>query len=327
MTVICGIESEELNRRKSDIKLAILNNEKLDDKLNVIMVLSNPCEYKRRWFLAKQFMQHMADTNDVELYVVELAYGNQQYKITDANNKKHLQLRCDIPLWHKENMFNIAVNKLLPSDWKSVAWIDADVEFENVMWASDTLKILNGCKDVVQVFSHCIDMDRQESAMSIFSGFGFQYEMGVKLGSTGVNFFHPGYGFAFTRKAYDKIGGAFQYGILGSGDHHMAQAFIGNPNSANTNASEGYKNILKEYTKKCKAIRLGYTPGVIRHYFHGSKKNRKYIERWQVLVKHQYDPYKHVEVNEDGLLVPSALCPPELPADILNYFTERLEDD
>lgn len=327
MTVICGIESEELSRRKSDIKLAILNNEKLEDKLNVIMVLSNPCEYKRRWFLAKQFIAHMEDTRDVELYVVELAYGNQKHKITDSNNKNHLQLRCDIPLWHKENMFSIAVKKLLPSDWKSVAWVDADLEFENVNWASDTLKILNGCKDVVQVFSHCIDMNREETAMNIFSGFGFQYEMGVKLGSTGVNFFHPGYGFAFNRKAYDKIGGVFQYGILGSGDHHMAQAFIGNPNSVNANASEGYKNMLKEYTRRCKNIRLGYTPGVIRHFFHGSKKNRKYIERWQVLVKHQYDPYKHVTFNEDGILVPSEECPSQLPNDILQYFTERQEDD
>lgn len=170
-------------------------------------------------------------------------------------------------------------------------------------------------------------MDREENAMNIFSGFGFQYEMGVKLGSTGINFFHPGYGFAFNRKAYEKIGGVFQFGILGSGDHHMAQAFIGNPNSVNSNASEGYKNSLREYTKRCKLIRLGYTPGVIRHYFHGSKKNRKYIERWQVLVKHQYDPYQHVVENEDGILVPSSLCPIDLPKDIMKYFSERLEDD
>jgi hypothetical protein len=71
---------------------------------------------------------------------------------------------------------------------------------------------------------------------------------------------------------------------------------------------------------------VGYVPGVIRHYFHGSKQNRKYMERWQILVKHQYDPYKHTTYDH-GLLIPSKECPPELLKDILQYFRERNEDE
>ena len=76
-----------------------------------------------------------------------------------------------------------------------------------------------------------------------------------------------------------------------------------------------------------KNLRLGYVPGVIRHYFHGTKKNRKYSERWQILVKHQYSPYKHLILDVNGILQPSPECPPELIPDILNYFKERNEDD
>lgn len=89
-------------------------------------------------------------------------------------NPRHLQLRTQIR--HKENMVNLGIYRLLPSDWKAVAWIDADVEFESGTWVLDTLKVLNGYKDVVQVFSHFVDMDHDESTLGVFSSFGFQYD-------------------------------------------------------------------------------------------------------------------------------------------------------
>eukprot|EP01038_Epipyxis_sp_PR26KG_P004354 gene4354-6161_t len=64
--------------------------------------------------------------------------------ITEKHNKNHLQLRTIDPVWHKESMINVAVEYLLPYNWKAFAWIDADIEFENVNWAEDTLKLLNG---------------------------------------------------------------------------------------------------------------------------------------------------------------------------------------
>ena len=57
------------------------------------------------------------------------------------------------------------------------------------------------------------------------------------------------------------------------------------------------------------------------------KKNRKYKERWQILVNHQYSPKQHVTHNADGLLIPTSQCPPQLLADIMTYFRERNEDE
>jgi hypothetical protein len=68
-------------------------------------------------------------------------------------------------------------------------------------------------------------------------------------------------------------------------------------------------------------------PGVIRHYFHGSKKNRRYTERWEILIKHNFDPFDHITTDEKGLLIPSRNCPQELLDDIMNYFSERNEDE
>lgn len=280
MTVINNIEIDCINLKRNEIKDAIINNDQIEDKLNVIIVISNPCLYAKRYKLANEFKKRMEDEPDVNLYIVELTYNDQKYYITEENNKKHLRLNTKIPLWHKENMINIGIRKLLPSKWKAVAWIDADVEFESVTWASDTLKILNGCKDIVQLYSHCVDMDKNQLSMSVFNSFGYQYTKKNVYTAKGINYWHPGFAWACTRKLYEKMGGLYEYGILGSGDHNMALSIINNGiKSINENVTDNYKKTIIEFQNKIKKCRMGYVPGVIRHHFHGAKVNRKYVER------------------------------------------------
>ena len=327
MTVIDGIESIELVSRKSETKQALLNNDKIEEKLNVIIVVSNPCEYKRRWQLALEFIDRESLNDDINLFVVELAYGEQAFHVTEKGNPNHLQLRTKVPLWHKECMVNMGVRYLLPSNWKAFAWIDADIEFQSLSWASDALKIMNGHKDVVQLFSHCEDMNRNGDTMNVFHSFGYQHDMGRKYTASGPNYFHPGFCWAMTRKAYERLGGLFERAILGAGDHQMAHAFVGSKMLVNKETHKGYLDTIKSFMSKCTNLRLGYVPGVIKHHFHGSKKNRKYLERWKILVKHRYDPTTFVTNDETGILVPTDKCPQGLLDDILAYFKERKEDD
>jgi hypothetical protein len=329
MTVVNGIEIDCIDYEKNPIKDAIQNNDPIEKKLHVIAVISNPCMYIRRYILMNEFLKRMEmEETDVIVYVVELAYKNQRFVITDPKNKRHLQLRAEVPLWHKENMINIAVKKLLPKTWKAMAWIDADLEFENNTWAKDTLKILNGCKDVVQIFSHCVDMDRDEMAMRIFTSFGYNYTKELKYSGAGPNYWHPGYAWACTRRAYERMGGIYELAVLGSGDNVMAMSYIKNVmKSANDRYSENYLESIHDFQDRVKGLRIGYVPGVIRHHYHGSKANRKYTERWEILIKHAYDPTLHVCYNKDGLLIPTADCPQEFLDDILHYFEERKEDE
>jgi hypothetical protein len=329
MTIINGIEIDFIDYKVNDIKYAIKNNKPIEKKLNVIAVISNPCLYATRYILLKEFIKRIEEEEDnVNLFIVELAYKDQKFIITDKTNKNHLQLRVDVPIWHKENMVNLAVKKLLPKSWKAFAWIDADVEFENSSWALDTLKILNGCKDVVQLFSHCIDMDKEKNNLNVFNSFGYSFSKNKKYTVKGLDYWHPGYAWAITRRAYEKIGGLYDKGVLGSGDNVMALSFINKfKHITNYEYHEDYTNSGFEFQKKAKSLRLGYTPGVIRHYYHGSKKNRKYTERWQILIKHKYSPDKHLKYNEDGLLVPTDEFTNELQQDIMNYFRERKEDE
>jgi len=329
MTIINGIEIDDIDYTVNDIKSAIANNEPIEDKLNVIAVISNPCLYAKRYKLLKEFVKRLEEEEEhVTLFIVEMAYGNQKFCVTDKNNPNHLQLITNTPIWHKENMVNLGVKYLLPNSWKAFAWIDADIEFESPSWALDTLKILNGCKDVVQVFSHCLDMNQNGENLNLFNGFGYSFEKKKRYTTKGNDYWHPGFAWAINRTAYEKIGGLYDKGVLGSGDGIMALSFINKASFMNnTNYHEDYNKSMLEYQKKASKLRLGYTPGVIRHHYHGTKQNRRYTERWQILMKQQYSPSQHLKYDKKGNLIPTESFSSEFKEEIMKYFRERKEDE
>lgn len=307
----------------------IRTQEPISQTLHCVMMISNPCQFSRRYLLAQEYIKRITEEPHVKLYIVEIAYKNQRFHITNKNDPKHLQLRTRDPLWHKENAINIGIRRLLPANWKAVAWIDADIEFENPHWALDTLKILNVPEPkIVQLFSHALNLDRDEEPIEIKQSFGYQYlrlKKDFSKYGPGYKYWHPGYAWACNRKAYNKMNGLYEYAILGSGDSLMAFSILGLIDKVyHKDINPEFKNSLHEFQERMKGMKLGYVPGVIRHYYHGSIINRKYTDRWNILVSNDYNPYTDVGKNEDGVLVPYS---EKLANDILNYFRERLEDD
>jgi hypothetical protein len=74
MTIINNIEIDDIQYRRNCIKEAILNNDPIEDKLHVVIAISNPCLYARRYILLKEFVQRMQlEESNVLLYIVELA--------------------------------------------------------------------------------------------------------------------------------------------------------------------------------------------------------------------------------------------------------------
>ena len=152
---------------------------------------------------------------------------------------------------------------------------------------------------------------------------GFRYKK-----TNDLDFSHPGYAWAITRNAYEKIGGLYELSILGSGDHNMLLGLFGlGADSLHFKVHSGYKQSIALYESKLKMLRFGYVPTIIRNYFHGSKKNRKNTERWNILVDNGFNPLTHLTHAQDGLLIPTSECPKKLLDDILSYFVERNEDE
>jgi hypothetical protein len=305
----------------------ILGNTPIEDKLHVIAVISNPCNYKIRYKLAHQFFQRMEQEKDVILYVVELVYGDQEFAVTSKGNKRHLQLRGETPLWHKENMINLGIKYLLPTNWKAVAWVDADVEFDNPYWATYALRVLNNGKDFVQLFTNVFDMDIDEQIMNIYTGFGYQYSKNFKKGKE-LNYWHPGFAWSCNRKAYEQIGGILEEGILGSGDNIMCHSFIKQaPQRLKKGMTNEYMDFVKDKQDKFEGLKIGYIPGTIRHFYHGKKENRNYYGREDILIRHKYDPNTFIRRDAKGLIIPTETCPKEFLKDIMDYFEERNEDE
>lgn len=318
----------KIGMKHHHIKEAIENNVPIEENLHVIAVISNICAFKKRYQLMREFIQRMEFENNVILYIVEMAYGSQPFAMTDAKNPRHLQLRTEYAIWHKENMINLGVKKLLPPDWKAFAWIDADIDFDTNDWAANTLKILNGAKDIVQIFSHAIDLDQKEETMNVYNSFAFQFSKDLPYSHKFPNYWHPGYAWACTRKAYEQMGGLFELGILGASDHIMSFCLMNKGlESICDKYSQDFKNRILAFQKRVKRLRLGYVPVVIRHFFHGSKVNRKYVERNEILLRYNYSPLVHIAYDSNGIMIPSPQFPKAFIQDILDYFKQRNEDE
>lgn len=330
MTIINFCEIDNIEYLENDINEAIKNNKPIENKLHLIICVSNPCQFARRYILCREFITRIEKDfiDDINLYIVELCYNKQKFQVTENDNTRHLQLRTDeAPLWAKENLWNLGV-KLLPKNWKHIAFADADIEFTNTHFAKDVLKILNGCRDIIQMHSHCLDLDLDKIPMSIFSSFGYQYSNNQPYSRNGAHkFWHPGFSLAMTRQAYEQCG-IYTKSILGAGDHNLFLCLIGSGiKSLNENVSDGYKKSILEFEEKCKGLRLGSHPSsIIKHFFHGTKASRQYSERWKILVNYQYNPYKHITIDHQGLQIPSKDCPIEMLNDIKFYFESRNED-
>lgn len=188
-------------------------------------------------------------------------YGNQTFNVTSADNPHHLQAGTTVPLWHKENLLNLGVTRLFPEDWKAMAWIDAQIELESPTWALDTLKILNGSRDMVQLFSHGVDLDQQDRTVKVYTGFGYNFLKGLPYQKMGIDLWHSGYGWACTRQAYEQASGFFEGNMLGGSDESIAYAIMGMhaelPDLLKTFPSPGYRKAILEWEARFQGLRMG----------------------------------------------------------------------
>jgi hypothetical protein len=286
----------------------------------------------------------MLNTKDVNLYVVECIYPklNQKYQLTDSNNPNHLQLKADSILWTRENMINIAVNKLLPTDYKAFVFIDADLQFTNPNWATDTLKILNTV-DILQPFENGYNLNQLNKldsksrflhsiCLTWLNSNKLNYQQNnIDIKDIRGDLGHPGWGWAMTKNTYEKIKGIYDKSILGGGDNILAKSIMFN-NYMNIqypykNCSLSFKKSLSEFQINCRNLKVGYIPGTVYHYYHGSFENRKYFDRWNIIIKNKYDPYSFLTKNEYGMYETTSSFSISFQNEIINYFKERNEDN
>jgi hypothetical protein len=335
--------------------------------LHVAVGYSNPFRWRSRRELMNRFRDHMEAQANVVLHVGELAYGDRPHEVTDSSRPNDIQLRTDYELFHKENIQNEVIRRF-PVGWKYGATFDADFHPVTIGWALETIHQLQHYA-WVQPFSSYLDVTGHVYGQAnlplrantsflfnyINNGYKIspQYNNGV-IGKDGKfvagssldeyaeamapsvqGIFMRGRGatggaFAFTRKAFDAVGGLMDRCILGHADWYMTHFLVGELGSTNHfhNFNPSYVSYIRQWGERAKRLQrnVGYTDAMAMHFFHGSKSKRGYGSRDSILAEERFDPYSDLHPDFQGIL---QLAPErwQLRDKIRKYFISRTEDD
>lgn len=271
------------------------------EQFHVIVPYANPFHYQNRFNRQLEFEYNL--DRRVQLHTVECSYNGEFDLCYGRANR--IRVQASKPLWVKERLINLAIRQL-PANAK-FGWFDGDIEFQGD-WIESVLAKLNDC-DVIQPWSSCRDLNHDGLTLKTWASFCSGGE-------------HPGYAWAARKSFIEDLGGLFDVSILGGGDRIMVDAFRGHVLAACPKISEGFVAAMLEWEVRAKKARLGFSPQIIQHHWHGSKANRGYKSRWHTLVDHEYSPADLV-LNEWGVY---ELNKPALQADIEEYFLNRDED-
>ena len=324
--------------------------------LHVATAYSNPCRWANRRALLHDFRYHMEHTPCVKLHVGELALGDLPFEVT-GSHEGDVQFRGHSILFHKENILNEVV-KTFPPDWKYGAYIDGDFSFTRHDWALEAINKLQ-VHPFVQLFTSYTSLSstqpggRRPINDRVVNSFAYTYiKNGHKLPS---NYLPGGWlsttdssqlakppaqwipvgatggAWAFTREAYETVGGLMDQCILGHGDWFMAFGLVSQPTQGEIAASKFHKNyteMIEAWQDRANDLNknIGVVDGYAVHHYHGPIKDRGYDTRDQILVKYQFDPVRDLRRNSYGIYELTNDKPAMRDA-IIRYFYERNEDD
>ncbi|MGA2408840.1 MAG: hypothetical protein ABSG46_00425 [Candidatus Binataceae bacterium] len=296
--------------------------------LHVVTAIFNPIGWGSRVRLYSEFEKHML-ASGVRLTTVECVLGDRPHVLGGEPGVNYVPVRANTLLWNKENLINIGISRL-PEDWKYVAWIDADIKFRRPDWAAATINQLQQY-EILQPWSDCYDLGPVGQHVEHHRSFCRQWWLGAHVGGGGCyTFAHPGYAWAATRSAIDALGGLVETAAVGAGDHHMALALVGKVKmSVPGGVTAGYMRPLIQWQQRAGRHineNIGYLDGsTIEHSWHGRKDDRKYVQRWDIITRNEFDPDSDLKRNIWGVLE-LAGNKPNLRHDVDGYFRQRNED-
>lgn len=305
--------------------------------LYVVGVISNPARFHSRYRLARQWITKMAATPNVHLTVVETAFGDRHCELREicaALGADYIPLRTRSEIWIKENMINIGVrHAIIKHDAKYLAWVDADVEFRNDHWAQEALHQLQHYP-VIQPWQSAVNLGPTGNITKTMDSVGYRIHQGVSPFKDGKYtgdpyiFGHCGYAWACTRAFWENVCGLIDFAILGSGDHHMALGCRGIYSHSIHSAMKGpFMDLCHAWQTRAMQIThgiVGFCNGRLEHNFHGPMRKRDYVGRWNILIKHNFNPVVDLRHDDQGLI--QLVGKPGLEHDIRLYNRNRSED-
>lgn len=301
----------------------------------------NPARYRSRRENYRIFREGLR-SQGVPLLTVEWAPGDADHELKSHDAEHLLQFRSDDVLWHKERLLNLAV-AALPETCQAIAWIDADVTFEDPDWAENALQMLQ-THAVIQPFSKVIRLPQGATPPEYpGSRIGWRIRQGHRNGTWTPSFCSlwnnpartlegtTGYVWAARREFISDVG-LYDRCIVGGADRILALAFAMPWRNIPASAQRiRHAPLIEDIRPWHETVfdrvqgNLGFLAGVIHHHWHGESEHRQYVDRHAVLEQFQYDPRRDVGLDSQGLLTWTS-DKPALHAGVRAYLSSRRED-
>ena len=317
--------------------------DRLHDPLYVITPVINANRSRQRWKAYQDFRVHIANSGAI-LITVEVAFGDRDFAVTTADDKNDVQLRSWHELWLKERAINIGAMHMTRTypDWKKFAWIDCDTFFVRPDFANEIIHLLEHWP-ILQCWSQLTNTDSNwEIKSQLRSLMSIQFEHPGPPGNYyedgGQKFGSPGLAWAARREAFEQMSGLLDICCAGAGDWYLSAALLGNLDEAikfRNDLSPAFVEAMMAYQEHLRRGRwqerslvgnIGLMRGLCIHTWHGSRANRQYNTRGEILMRHQFDPRRDLKPTANGLW---ALTDrePGLRKDLKAYFDQLGGDE
>jgi hypothetical protein len=301
--------------------------------LGVVTSYFNPYGFRAR---AENFERFVAPIREggIPIVIVEATFDGQGATLPEHHGSLRVPAR-DV-MWQKERLLDLGVG-WLPRECQKVAWLDADVLFEDEAWAVRTSELLDDAL-VLQPFAAAVRLPRGASEPrdgdDAYESFARVVADRPEALAHGKYDLHGHTGFAWAaRRDLVAQHGLYDASIGGSADHMMAHAFASDIDSPCIDRMVGRGGRHRAHYRRWATRirddsrgRLTYTPGRLLHLWHGTLENRRYAQRNKELRAFGFDPKADIRISSHGCWE-WASDKPELHAWARRYFLERREDD
>jgi len=312
-----------------------------DKPFYVVTTINNPIRWESRPTQAIKAITSWLQEPAVIVYIVRVTYGARPYDdlgpLENHPRVVHINVKASTLAWSKENCLNIGISRL-PHDAEFVGTFDADIIWRKPGWANEIKHALQ-LYPVVQPWKTCYDLGPNDDHIQTHRSFASLYHEGKPVTPNNKKFWkhdggpyeyaHSGFAWAYTMQILNLMGGLFEHGGMGSGDHHMALGLVGLQEKSMPEGTDPmYQMMVNVWSARAKLHvngKIGYIPSTIEHLFHGSKTKRKYVGRWDMFVNHKFNPLTDLKKNVHGVIEFSG-NKPELEREFTNYFESRNED-
>lgn len=337
-----------------------------DQILHLVISYSNPWRWRTRRELFNDCVRHFRAAANVRVHVVEVAFGNRPHEVSGPGdlqlrtsdemwlkeNSINLAIARLLPNdWqyagYVDGDFHFtrhdwaleAIHLLQHYDFVQLFSTYADLTGETATsWAGQRPYRLNS--SFAWNYSHPKDfaaarqrIDGPGAAFSMTDGYypppidgaarSKAFPFGFWPGA-------PGGAWAWRRSAFETVGGMLDTCILGSGDYHMAVGLAQMPDMhAEMKLNlPGYLRSITEWQDRAGQLHanIGCVDNFAVHHWHGNKVSRGYGDRIGILRDFQFDPFRDIQRDWQGLWKWDGRKPRMRDA-ARRFFLDRNEDE